>query len=225
MSAIPEAVGELKRTAKTKRNLRRYKEGHKAIDEAIDLLEKALVAAVESDPPAPVEAREELQGELADCHGIKGGLYRREDKLDDALREYGKGLKDYEAPLGKVSYNLSNTIAVTIIKDGSSLSGQLPTIRQGIDLVTRQLDENIDGRRSQWWAYADLGMFYLLENRLEKAKEQYRKFKECGARDEDYKTTMEVLKELQQSLETAASPVASAIDQAHKFLDEKRRGG
>ena len=233
MSAIPNEVKTDISTAKTKRNLRQFSQGLTAITNAINSLKKELEMVADS----AADVREELQAKLADCFGIKGGIYRywardilkkartneekaeANRKLIESLQMYEEGLR-YEEPLGKDSYNLSNVIAVKLTLDGTLLPNLLPDISNSIELVDGQI--NHGGRGGQWWARADLAMFNLLCGNLKDAKEQYREFRKCGARDEDYKSVMEVLRELQESLKISESSAADPIAQAIDFLDRER---
>src|SRR5439155_26411367 len=137
------------------RNIELYEEALHKLDEAIAAL-AALREATE-DP----EVRRTAEAELADCYGMKGGVYRRWDrKLADALKMYEAGL-EYEQRLGLDSYNFSNVLATRLLLDGAALVELQPMVRQGIELVERQIACH---RARQWWAHADLGMFYLLAN-------------------------------------------------------------
>jgi hypothetical protein len=152
-------------------------------------------------------------------------VYRRwNNRLDDSLERYQKGLK-YEDELGMDSYNLSNVISLSIMKDGASLPSLLPQIERGIQLVTKQVGtEELGPRGEEWWAYADLGMFYLLQGNLEDAKREYAKFRKKGAEERDYESTIGVLRSLHDSLSKADSSVAEIIDGAIDYLSRERPG-
>lgn len=206
-------IKDLKNQAKADRNLELYEDALEKLDEAIAEL-TALHGAAD-DP----EVRRKAEAELADCYGMKGGVYRRWDRrLAEALKMYETGL-EYEQRLGLDSYNFANVVSTRLILDGAALAEVQPLVRQGIELVERQVAQH---RGEQWWAYADLGLFYLLAGDLAKARQQYKKFRDKGARAEDYDTTKEVLAELRESLRQAGSPVAELIDQATAFLTRER---
>ena len=89
MSQAIDAINKLKDSAKGNRTLgeeekdpRFYDHAIKNLDEAIALARKAWEDGGADDP----KQRNELLRQLADCHGMKGGVYRRWDnRLDEAL--------------------------------------------------------------------------------------------------------------------------------------------
>jgi hypothetical protein len=180
----------------------------------------------ENGPDDP-ELKSQLLFHLADCHGMKGGVYRRWDNhLEDALAMYRTGL-EYEEQLNNNSYNRSNVIAHTLIHDGSALPSLLPTICKGIELVTEQV--TVKGRGEEVWPHADLGLYCLLDGRWNEAVAHYKEFGAKGAGDDDYESALGVLRTLQQSLDRAgqagsrpAQAVGQLLAQAIELLSRQR---
>src|SRR2546423_13579872 len=117
MSEELARIKRLKEAAQANRNLGLYEEALLDLSEAVERGEEACGKLGDTDP----EFRGRLLRQIADCYGIMGGIYRRWDnRLDDALQMYRKGLQ-FEQELGLDSYNLSNVIAVSLMRDGNTL--------------------------------------------------------------------------------------------------------
>jgi tetratricopeptide (TPR) repeat protein len=219
MSQVVEEIKRLKDSAKGNRNFGQYEDALADLDAAIALAQKALDEGATDDPGQKTD----LLLQLADCYGMKGGVYRRFDgRLDDALAMYRSGL-EYEQQLQVNTYNLSNVIAISLVKDGAALPSLLPLIGDGIRMLGIQVQEG-GCRTQEWWAYADLGLFYLLCGRWGEAREQYARFRDKGAEEDDYDTTIGVLQGVGDSLRRAQSPIAPLVEKAIDFLSRQRRG-
>ena len=208
-------VDDLKSNAKSLRDRKQYERANKRLDEAIALLQ--------SDEAQG--NKEKRLSELADCYGMKGGVFRRWERLDDAIQMYRTGL-DYEEQLGHDSYNLSNWIALSIAhgkEQPATLSGR---IAEGADLVGEQLRLRPSSRvrpdrSKQWWAWADFAMFNLLLGRSDQALDAYGKYRDVGARREDYQTTIEVLELLEGRV--AGTPLFDGFDSAIRVLKDEQQ--
>lgn len=211
LTPVTRKVNEIKDSARASRNLGMYDDALTELDRAIRMLEGERASA----PTAEVDAQ------LADCYGLKGGTYRRADDLENALKMYQSGL-EYERALQKDSYNLSNTIALSIMRDGHALERSQKQLQDAIALVDAQIKTG--GRQNQWWAYADLGLFYLLVGRVDEALRQYARFQEKGAGGPDYDTTIGVLDKIHESLQRTASDRAAIVKHAIDYLSSNKPG-
>ena len=111
--------------------------------------------------------------------------------------------------------------------DPTNLEEKRPKIQEGI----KKIEEQVQGkRRDQWWAWADLGLFNVLMGNDEAAFNAYGHFTELGARAQDYESTLTVLSQLLDSLQTSESDtptikqVARSINNVMVFLKENKPG-
>lgn len=171
------------------------------------------------------EYKRALARELADCYGMLGGIYRRkaeqegsESNLKDAATMYERGLQSEADD----SYNLSNSLVISILLDPSSLEEKQIEIKDAISKVQTQIRGQ---RRDQWWAWADLGLFNLLIGDIFAAQDAYKQFISLGARSSDCKSVIAVLRNLYAVLSTVGSPfaqsVAQSMEDAILFLSRK----
>ena len=112
MSTVLERIRELKTQAKNRRDLKRYDAAEKLLTQAIEIAQREL------DTANAAEWKATLASELADCHGLLGGVARRwalepdtdPDKrlehLRDSVDAYDKGYDKFEA---NPEYGLANT--------------------------------------------------------------------------------------------------------------------
>jgi tetratricopeptide (TPR) repeat protein len=218
MSPVPDEALSLKNSARTDRNLADL-EGQPEevrkdkLNEAARSLKKAVKMLEDAIPTSSGAALEKVQDELADCLGMTGGIYRRLKLYPDALQFYERGLY-YEKPRRKNTYNLSNVIAHRLILKPQLLHELQPMILEGLELLAEQ-QANRDG---EWWFHADRGLFNLLCGEFDRAIECYEAFKKRGPGPKDYKSTMDVLAELQNSLEEEGDEVANLISDAIEYL-------
>jgi tetratricopeptide (TPR) repeat protein len=192
-------------------NVKKYQEARSKLDEVIATLEEAEKTPDKLDPKDLAEVR----SELSDSYGMKGGILRREGKLEDALSMYEKGLTWEQEDS---TYNLSNSIVLSII-----LKRQKPDDHEILDKlkgVIKKLEKQVDGpRRDEWWAWADLAQFYLLCGDLKTAMNSYRKGQQkSGPSEKDYKSSIAVLTTLKNSIDD--SPMVIGITAALKHLKE-----
>ena len=109
--------------------------------------------------------------------------------------------------------------------DPTNLEEKRPEIQEGI----KKIEEQVQGkRRDQWWAWADLGLFNVLMGNDEAAFNAYGHFTELGARAQDYESTLTVLSQLLDSLQTSdtstSKQVAQSINNVMVFLKENKPG-
>lgn len=205
-------VKRLKEKAKANRDFGDLEEALDHLREATGLLEPYV---------EETEYMAKIRRELADCYGMMGGIFRRQGKLVEAEMMYRKGL-DYEED---DSYNLSNSVVIPILIDPLRLENQ-QTKRRIQDGITT-VQEQVRGRRKdEWWAWADLGLFNLLQGNKQAALEAYNQFGKVGARAQDYESTILVLDSLLDRLQTAESPsvqsVVQSVGAAINFLNDNR---
>ena len=236
MNNVIKQAQELKEDAKTSKvkairmkDTRKLDQALEELNEAIDLL-KEEYNRIKNNKVEYAQYKNDLYQELADCYGMKGGIYRRKALLGhdrkylvDSARMYKQGLK-YEI---NDSYNLSNSVVIPILIDPTNLEEKRPKIQEGI----KKIEEQVQGkRRDQWWAWADLGLFNVLMGNDEAAFKAYGHFTELGARAQDYESTLTVLSQLLDSLQTSESDtptikqVARSINNVMVFLKENKPG-
>ena len=208
-------VDELKGNAKSLRDRKQYDRAIQKLDEAIELLNSREAH----------DNNDKRLSQLADCYGMKGGVYRRSGDLDSAIKMYYAGLQ-FEEQLGNDSYNLSNWIALSIAHGTEPLANLTGRIAEGVDLVSEQVRDRPTtkvrpDRSKQWWAWADLAMFNLLLGRIEPAMAAYRKYRDVGARAADYQTTIDVLELLRKRL--VNTPLDAAFGGAIGMLREEQQ--
>lgn len=209
MTNTIDQVKRLKLDAKADRDFEDYGEAIEKIKRAVKLLEIEI-------PTAQPEYRQELERQLADCYGIWGGLLRRMEDFNASIAKYKEGLK-YETD---DSYNLSNSIVVSIILDPTQLETQRENIRSGIQTVQQQVE---GPRKSQWWAWADLGLFQLLVGEWDAAIRAYAEFDNAGARAADYDSHIAVLNDLKTSFEKHdRNEIKALIEKAIDYLNRNK---
>jgi tetratricopeptide (TPR) repeat protein len=214
------------RTASADRRRRRndapdYSEPVEILGEAIDLLHAELKKSEARGADEAGDSSGALAGALADCYGMLGGVYRRAGDFDRSIEAYGQG-ETYELnPAYDVqnSYNITNAIAVRILKEPQSLRTQGEQIAEAIEFIEKQVK---GPRREQWWAWADLGELRLLAGRIEEAREAYREFKDRGPRARDFESTTSVLNELAKSVARVDKEIAEAIASTALSLNENK---
>jgi tetratricopeptide (TPR) repeat protein len=195
-------VAKLKQEAKAARDFDDFSIALEALDKAIKLLKTALengLALPENQRPAPIS---DIKRELADCYGMKGGLYRRESTghhgaQRDALLAKAEEMYESGAALEQNdSYNLTNTIVIPLLRNPDRLPELRPKAIAARDEVQRQVD---GPRRSQWWAWADLGLLNLLAGESSRALQAYAQFGRVGAQVQDCQSTINVLHDLKNN--------------------------
>jgi len=200
-------VKRLKNDAKIFRDIGDTASAIAAVDEAIAIVEKERKSN-------PGDA-DRLKAELADCLGMKGGILRRANQLQEALQAYKAGLT-FE--VGD-SYNLTNTLILELLLKPTRM-GELKTqIEEGRAEVEKQIQSH---RSRQWWAWADLGLLELLTDREDRALDAYTHFSSTGARASDYDSTVSVLEELAAKFAGVDAVVQARLGRAAVFLKSRK---
>lgn len=230
MNSVMKIVERLKKSAKFDRDFEDYDQALVSIREALEIL-RAEDRVMSEDPSLGNEKyRDQLRREFADFYGMAGGLYRRKAALgnrEEMLREsekmYREGLKREKDD----SYNLTNSIVLPVLRDPTFLDRQTAEIHQALETVKKQVEGESGelggvgkpgARKDQWWAWADLGLLNLLSGDLGSALRAYDKYREVGARAQDYESTILVLEELCQGLLEAQGSVRDSIQKAIEHL-------
>src|SRR6266511_1384606 len=129
MRDLLQKIRDLKTKAKNERDNGLYKDATRTLIEAINLLDSAWKSA------SAVEAKTPLGAELADCHGMLGGIQlrwgldpdykaERSQHLLEAVEAYDKGYEYESAEENRQanSYNLVNRLVARILYDPICLS-------------------------------------------------------------------------------------------------------
>ncbi|HEX3555069.1 MAG TPA: hypothetical protein VIA62_17740 [Thermoanaerobaculia bacterium] len=224
MDDVLDRVQDLKDSAKTNRDFGDFDDALDDLEEAIEILKQELAVVEQFGPPkeeTKVLLRQKLGSELADCHGMAGGVYRRRGDLTRSFAMYKAG-RDYEQDpaYGVVdSYNLTNSIVVQILANGSNIFALQQEILEAAETVDKQVEEK---RREQWWAWCDVGALALLAGNSERAWEAYRRFKEKGALAKHFDSTIEVLEGLRDALKPVEPSISHSISDAIELLGRER---
>jgi len=192
MSEKLDKAKRRKDRAKGLRNAGNVSGALQQLDKAIAFLREAIDGGEDGEP---------IWFEISDCFGIKGGIYSRQEEFAQALNMYKEGLKWEEKLREKKStYNLSNVIFYSIIVGDQSITST--EIQSDLEhkLIPPLKVETEGSRSDDWWAWADLGQFYLLHGEPEKAIECYRKGHATGPTKDDYDSSLRVLRYLRNAL-------------------------
>lgn len=218
MNGIFSTVNNLKEEAKFHRDFDDFDQAHQAIDKAIQALKPEYERVKDQTQPGIQAYKKDLIRQLADTYGIKGGLYRRQEKLEQSEEMYRAGLT-FEQKLDEDSYCLSNSIVIPILQDPRNLEKQSGHINRALGTIQHQVTTT---RADQWWAWADLGLFNLLTGHSDAALRAYEQYELTGARRQDYDSTISVLADLKASLSKISDPLTRHFDRAIEYLQSQR---
>ena len=217
------SVTRLKQEAKAARDFDDLETASAVLDKAISIL-KGDLETIDSSPESERTSRRvEIEKELADCFGMKGGLYRRAavkatGSERDALLELAEKMYKQGAKLERNdSYNLTNTIVIPLIRNPERFYELVPKAIEARDVVERQV-ETI--RATQWWAWADLGLLNLLAGEAKRALHAYAQFSRSGAQVKDCQSTINALQDLERSW--PAGEVRDRFADAIAFLERQK---
>jgi tetratricopeptide (TPR) repeat protein len=200
----------MKQEAEVLRSRGKYDDALDLLREIIDRL-KAKCANFAHDE----SACRDICAELADTYGMIGGVYRRKQDLPAALAAYQAG-REEEKKDESSTYNLGNVIMLKIMLEQAS--PQATDLKQEIETVIGRLERQTTGARSdEWWAWADLGQFHLLNGDLDAARRAYEQGRRTGPTGAEYRRHIDVLgglaKELNEREPTFAAQLASFIEE------------
>lgn len=207
-----EAVRALKSKATAERNRGRLDRAQQRLDDATAILKTLL-----SDGKLADREAQQVRGELADTFGMKGGVFRRMSDLPAALKAYSEGLV-LERQVGSSTYNLGNVIALSIAVEGASPEDA--KMREYLAQAIKVLENDVHGpRRDEWWAWADLAQFYLLDGKPDKARESYVNGRlQAGPSKDEVNRHVTVLRELAEQTAVTAPSVSAGLQAAVREL-------
>lgn len=227
MDEILEQARNLQQEARRLRKKKQPAEALEALREAIDQLEKenaVLDEQADEDPGWVEEQRRSVFKELAECHGVCGGILRRLGQLEESVAAYEQGRRYEQDPSYGVedSYNLVNALVVPLLEDPHRLAGDLgDQLRLAAKTVHRQA---IGSRRLDYWAHADLARCHLLLGRREEALQALDKFVETGGVKDGLDTTVQMLEELAEALSAAGLEESELLRAGVRHLRDASAG-
>lgn len=184
-------------------------------EKAVELLEQRL-RQLEAEPKVIEEERQQAVRGLCDHYGRLGGIYRRADRIGDAIVAYRKGMeleRDYRLD---DSYNRTNWIALQVLDNPERLPALSEEIEEALNLIAAQVE---GPRRDQWWAWADYGLVSLLGSRIPEARRAYDRFRRTGARRVDYQSVLGVLRPLRDRLASSQPSLAAEFTRTIQTLE------
>jgi tetratricopeptide (TPR) repeat protein len=182
--------------------------------QAVEIMDHE-VAALNRGSPALADERKESAHVLSDYWGRLGGIYRRDGKIPEGIDAYHHGMQIERQYRLDDSYNLTNWIVLQLLEDPARLTALAGEIDDAIGLVQAQVD---GPRRSQWWAWADLGLLCLLGLRPREAQTAYSRLRQTGARPADYKSVLAVLSSLRERFLSSAPGLAAELNDTIEYL-------
>ena len=186
----------------------------KLLDSALSRLTTAIkMLEADYEESADENYKDKLRRQLADCYGIKGGVFRRlaeegdaKANLEKAAGMYDEG-RQYETDN---SYNLSNSVIIPILIDPEKLEKQQEQTK--INSGIKKIEELVRGKRKyDWWVWTDLGLLKLLRNDYQGARGAYEQATQLGASSTNYKSTLSALEQLSRTLSGSPSPTARSV--------------
>jgi tetratricopeptide (TPR) repeat protein len=204
-------VRSVKLWAIAMRNLGDFDSAMKLLDDASAALER-----MRGYPGLTPGAVAEIRVELADTYGMKGGVYRRQNRLHEAYGEYAKG-REVEKIDEQSTYNLSNVIALGVAEE--RISPLEPGMKANIDKAIAELIKKTGGTRTdEWWAWSDLGQLYLLQANDAGALDAYEHARKTGPATDEYQRHIAGLRQLLEVTSHTAPDVALAIERTLSAL-------
>jgi hypothetical protein len=235
MEDLLQTVRYLKTKAKNRRDRSDY-------ESAVKILSKQAIPLIENELSSTSQAdwRAQLASELADCHGIVGGLYRRwaldqrtepEQRpvyLRESFAAYQRGYELEKNPDYNIvnSYNLVNRLISYILLKPDSLSnaptenaggGATFDIKQELEKAASVVREQLkEKRRGDIWALADLALVSVLLGHSD-PHTAYADFNAKSPPDYAYESALSTL----QPLADLDMPIADQIREAKGLLKAK----
>lgn len=207
-----DEIVALKQRAVALRNRDKLELALAVLDEAEERLEQLL-----ADPLIDPGRRAALTTELADTHGMKGGVNRRRRRLEEALDEYDAGAR-MEGSEATTTYNLGNSIVLSLVLGRQRLDD--PLLQERTASIVQRLEKQTAGARSdEWWAFADLAQFRLLQGDVSGARQAYVKGRATGPSAAELQRPLDVLAEIAGALQSSHP---QRHDEIHAFIDWAR---
>jgi tetratricopeptide (TPR) repeat protein len=174
-------------------------------DDAIRKIDQFFEAAV-------VAEWEIVESDLAELHGVKGGLLKRRDKLDEALESYSLGAEAERDGKLASTYNRLNAIRLALLLGSQTLSSIQEQLRDAEKSLGERLKADQEAA-DNGWLWADLGDLRLLQSDEKGAEEAYRVFVSkatSGSPD----VSLGTLHRVQAALEKRGDPAAGQLKRA-----------
>lgn len=182
--------------------------------DALAAIDRALVALGHDDHGGTDEPviESEYLGKIADLLGIRGGLLRRLDRLEEALASYRRGA-EIESTLNlQASYNRTNAVKLALLLGATTLTDARPALVELRDVFERRLKSDEEAADDAW-LWADLADCRLLLGQVSDAENAYLLFAQ-KAETRSPVTTLAVLEELANSLSNRGDPLAPQLVEA-----------
>jgi tetratricopeptide (TPR) repeat protein len=200
---------------KVLRQLGQFGKAEEILQPSINDMERALSLVEEQQNDDKLgnyatERRNRIASKLADCYGIQGGLRRRAGALKEALSSYQHGREVEQDPRYGISnsYNLVNELVLGLSNDPAAIDSLQPMIRDAASIVEKQVRGD---RHDQWWAWADLGLLYILARMPAEAEVAYKMFWAVGARESDLASSVSILEQCRGALAAVAPDISDSI--------------
>ncbi len=150
----------------------KFDEAHYAVEDAFEEIQSGgeLSAGISG---LVDQAAKDQAFELADCWGIRGGIYRAQGDIEKAIASYESGYAFERNPVFAIysTYNTVNRLVLRLLNDSTLLGPGAPAVSDGKPLAAL-LQEAAAAIEQKWqqmtdpvWALADMVMIEaLLEN-------------------------------------------------------------
>lgn len=212
-----ENVALLKSDADADRDFDDYEGAFGHLERAITELTRFRKKLQEAASGGATEAgmiERDIALKLSDFYGMRGGVLRRLNQLEEAEASYRLGA-DIEDDFGfEVTYNRTNVLVLELLREPARIvEVQLlvASAREALIQATRGEEKN------RWWSWADLGLLHLLSiersetERLADAKFAYNKVRVNGAQEQHYESIINVLEPLAAGFEKVNPEVRAPI--------------
>lgn len=151
---------------------KKFQEARDAIDEAVEEIESYGEFNPEMSGPID-QASKDQAFELADCWGIRGGIYREEGEIQQAIEAYGKGYELERNPQYEIqsTYNTVQRLVVRLLSNPALLKENGTSIPDSsLEKPLRELlAEAAEAIEKKWqsmddpvWALADMVLIRTL---------------------------------------------------------------
>lgn len=167
--------------------------------------------------------------DMAELHGVRGGLLRRLGELAEALESYQRGAAFEQRGRLASTYNRLNAIRHALLIGDRSLDDLRPEIAEVANVLDRRLRDD-PVAADDAWLWADLGDVQLLRGEIADARDAYHVFTR-RATSRSPATTLDMLDQLVEALERhddpAAPEVRAAVDRLRPLMsrDDDRAPG
>lgn len=236
MTIDVQAILDLKTEAKNLRDLGLdgYEEALASLASAIEKAQAGLAAATVHD------SRRQMAKQLADCHGIAGGVQRRwaiEGHAADRTAHLAAACAAYDAGYRyewdeayniRDSYNLVNRLTGRLLlRPDLRLRDEVVDLGHGLEPLNlpraladaaARIEQHL-ANKGNFWAEADLGLLRLLRGDADAAL-AYAAFTALSPPGYAYGSTLDGLRPLAATLGAALPALHAAVD----LLEQRRRG-